>query len=174
MLDVPPARTGARPGSADAADLVAERPAPPARAGPRSSGLDAGLVIAAPVALALAAGISAFAWWRVEPVCAGAYMGGSALLGRFRTLGPIAYAAWLLAALARAVLPARARPGADRRGDRGHRCRRAAGAPLITPVDRPPLWVLMALAVFGGLALAGTERRSGAGVVDVDATSDWP
>ena len=52
--------------------------------------LSAGLVRAGPVALALAAGISAFAWWRIEPVSIGAVMGGAALFGRFRTLAPIA------------------------------------------------------------------------------------
>src|SRR5688500_2615879 len=64
------------------------------------AGFDAGLGIAAPVALALAAGIALFAWWRVEPIAGGAGRyggapGGTALLGQFRTLGPIAYLAWL-------------------------------------------------------------------------------
>ncbi len=124
------------------------------------AGFDAGLTVAAPVALALAAGISAFAWWRVEPISGSVHIGGSPLFGVFRTLGPIAYGCWLIAAAGRAML------------------RPAAGRILIvvailvtvvlpalaplTGVDRPPLWVLMALVAFGLLALAGTGHSSGA------------
>src|SRR5258705_3934677 len=68
------------------------------------AGLDGGLALAAPMALALAAGIAGFAWWRVEPISSGVYIGGSALFGQFRTLGPIAYAAWVLAAVGWAFL----------------------------------------------------------------------
>jgi hypothetical protein len=126
----------------------------------RVPGLHAGLVRAAPVALALAAGISAFAWWRIEPVSLGAVMGGAALFGRFRTLAPIAYSAWILAMLGWTI------------------CRPAVGRvligaalvvtlalPLVAPltyVDRPPLWVVMSLTAFGLLAFAGTSPGVGA------------
>ena len=153
------------PSFADAADLISgglRR-----RLGTASiAGFEAGLALAAPFALAIAAGISAYAWWRVEPVSAGVYQGGTALFGQFRTLGPIAYLAWLLAAGARAVL----RPAAGRFV--------IGGAILITlllpalesvtAVDRPPLWVLMALIVFGLLALAGTSVAVGAGAPSAD------
>jgi hypothetical protein len=124
-------------------------------------GLDRGLVVAAPVALALAAGISAFAWWRVEPVGTGVHVGGSPFFGAFRTLGPIAYAAWLLAALARAVL----RPAASRALIAVAIAVTVVVVPALaaaTPVDRPPLWVLMALAMFGALAFAGMGTAAGA------------
>jgi hypothetical protein len=124
-------------------------------------GFDAGLGIAAPVALALAGGISLFAWWRVEPVTfgggagpAGVYMGGSALFGQFRTLGPIAYLAWLGAAAGWALAPL-----AARRALVAFAVAVTLALPVaspFTPVDRPPLWVLMALAAFGLLALAGS------------------
>lgn len=120
---------------------------------PAMTGFDAGLAVAAPIALALAAGISAFAWWRVEPIGAGTF-GVPAFLGLFRTVGPVAYLAWIAAALARVVLPTR---------PARHALAIALGTTFavpvftaVTPYDRPPLWVLMALAVFGGLALAGT------------------
>ncbi len=124
-------------------------------------GLDRGLVVAAPIALALAAGISAFAWWRVEPVGSGVHVGGSPFLGAFRTLGPIAYAAWLLAALARAVL----RPAASRVLIAAAVVVTVVVVPTlsaVTPIDRPPLWVLMALTVFGALSFAGTGTAAGA------------
>jgi hypothetical protein len=124
------------------------------------TGLEPGLVIAAPVALALAAGIAMFAWVWVEPVSSGAYMGGPALLGQFRTLGPIAYAAWILAVLARATLPT---PTA--RGLVAVAIAVTFTVPVVAPlttVDRPPLWVLAALVMFGVLALAGTSGSAGA------------
>jgi hypothetical protein len=153
---------------------------------PSLAGFDAGLVAAAPIALTLAAGISAFAWWRVEPVSPGvsaapalmgarqalapalmgarqalapALMGARqalapAFLGAFRTIGPIAYLAWLIAAAARVLLPAAASRAA---------IAVATGVTVALPVlgaatgyDRPPLWVLMALTVFGILALSGS------------------
>ncbi|BCJ77562.1 hypothetical protein CS0771_71060 [Catellatospora sp. IY07-71] len=140
LLDLaPPGRT--RPTVGDLADLV--------EGGLRTrlglatvDGLADGLTRAAPVALALTGGLSAFLWGRVEP------------LGP-PTLGPVAYAAWLAAGAVALLAPARLlRPA-------------LAGAlavtavlPLVAPMtvyDRPPLWVLMALAVFGLLALAGTD-----------------
>jgi hypothetical protein len=116
------------------------------------AGLDAGVALAAPVALALAAGISGFAWWRVEPAGAGVHLGET--FGPFRTLGPIAYAAWIAAALGWVLL----RPVA-RRVLIGIAVGVTLALPLVAPlttVDRPPLWVLMALSVFGLLALAGS------------------
>jgi len=157
MLDAAPAGRG--PGLADQLDVVASGLRQ--RLGTaRVPGLHAGLVRAAPVALALAAGISVFAWWRIEPVSLGAVMGGAALFGRFRTLAPIAYAAWILAVLGWAVL----------RPVLGRLLIAAAlavtlGLPLLAPltyVDRPPLWVVMALTAFGVLALAGTSPGVGA------------
>ncbi len=158
LLDV--AEPGRRtPRVAEAADLVA--------AGLRQrlgvaaiAGFDAGLVVAAPVALALAAGISAFAWWRVEPLPPGADPAGSALFGQFRTLGPLAYAAWLIAAAGWATL----RPVLSRRLI-AVAIAVSALLPLadgVAGVDRPPLWVLMALSVFGVIAYTGTSSAAGA------------
>ncbi|MGE5829381.1 MAG: hypothetical protein ACM30G_13645 [Micromonosporaceae bacterium] len=116
------------------------------------AGFDAGLAVAAPLALTLAAGISAFAWWRVEPVTEFVPV-GTPLLGVFRTLGPLAYAAWLLAAAGRVVL----RPAASRTLIAAALAVTVA-LPLLAPltgVDRPPLWMLMALVFFGLLAFAG-------------------
>jgi len=158
MLDATPA--GRLPRLADQVDLVASGLR--RRLGTaRIAGLDAGLARAAPVALALAAGISTFAWWRIEPVSAGAFMGGPPLLGAFRTLGPIAYAAWVLAAIGWAVST---RP-AVRRALIGFAAAVTLALPLVaqlTTVDRPPLWVVMALGAFGLLALLGTAPAIGA------------
>jgi hypothetical protein len=151
LLDSVPAGRRA-PSFADAVDLVGNGLR--RRWGLQGiAGLDAGLALAAPVALALAAGIAGFAWWRVEPATADVYS-GQPFLGTFRTLGPIAYAVWLAAALGWVVL----RPVA-RRALIGLAVAVTLALPVITPlttVDRPPLWVLMALAVFGLLALAGS------------------
>jgi hypothetical protein len=140
------------PRLADAADVVAAGLR--ARLGtPTLAGFDAGLVAAAPIALTLAAGISAFAWWRVEPVGAG-FGSASPFLGVFRTVGPLAYLAWLSAALARTLLPA-----AYSRAAIGIATGTTVALPAVAALagyDRPPLWVLMALAVFGVLAFAGT------------------
>ncbi|MEV4414899.1 hypothetical protein [Catellatospora sp. NPDC049609] len=140
LLDLaPPGRT--RPTAADAADLV--------EGGLRTrlgvatvDGLADGLHRAGPVALALTGGLSAFLWWRVEP------------LGP-PTLGPVAYAAWLAAGVVALLAPARfTRPGLA--GALAVTAAVPALAPL-TAYDRPPLWVLMALSVFGLVALAGTD-----------------
>jgi hypothetical protein len=158
LLDLAPP-TRRTPSLADAIDLLASGMRRRLRTG-SIDGLEAGLALAAPFALAIAAGISAYAWWRVEPVADSVYIGGPALLGEFRTLGPLAYAAWLLAAVARSIL----KPAAGRVVIGG-----AIAITLLVPVlaplttvDRPPLWVLMALSVFGGLALAGTSVAVGA------------
>jgi hypothetical protein len=152
LLDV--AEPGRRvPRLGDSVDLIASGLR--RRLGTASiAGFDAGLGIAAPVALALAAGIALFAWWRVEPLTGDAHIGGSALLGQFRTLGPIAYLAWLGAAAGWAVAPL-----AARRALVVFAVAVTLAVPVVspfTPVDRPPLWVLMALSAFGLLALAGS------------------
>lgn len=140
LLDLaPPGRH--RPTVAEAADLVAGGLR--CRLGlATTDGLDEGLTRAAPVALALLGGISAFLWWRVEP------------LGP-PTLGPVAYAAWLLACAVALLWPARsARPAL------GTALAVTAALPAVAPLTayaRPPLWVLMALAVFGLIALAGAD-----------------
>jgi hypothetical protein len=153
MLDAAP--PGRRPTLADQLDVVAAGLR--RRLGTvRIAGLDAGLLRAAPVALALAAGISAFLCWRVEPAVAG----GTRLFGVFRTLGPIAYACWVLATIGWATL----RPAI------GRVLISVAVAvtlalPLVAPlttVDRPPLWVVMAMSAFGLLALLGTAPAVGA------------
>jgi hypothetical protein len=143
------------PRISDAADLVASGLRYRLGMG-TVAGLDGGLATAAPIALCVAAGISAFAWWRVEPVTPGVHIGGSALFGLFRTLGPVAYLAWLVAAAGWAVLrtgPARLLVG--------FAIAVTLTLPFVAPltgVDRPPLWVLMALSAFGVLALGGYPR----------------
>lgn len=140
LLDLaPPGRT--RPTAGDVADLV--------EGGLRTrlgletvDGLADGLTRAAPVALALTGGLSAFLWARVEP------------LGP-PTLGPVAYAAWLAACAVALLAPARlTRPALA--GALAVTAVLPAIAPL-TGYARPPLWVVTALAVFGLVALAGTD-----------------
>jgi hypothetical protein len=150
LLDLaPPGRRWPRPG--DAADLVAAGLRCRWRTG-SVVGLDGGLGLAAPVALALAAGIALFAWWRVEPVGSNVDT-GSALFGTFRTLGPVAFAAWLVAAMGWATVSRAA-------------VRVLIGVALVVTVclplaaavsgvDRPPLWVVSALTAFGLLSLSG-------------------
>jgi len=153
LLELAPAgRRTPRPG--EAADLVLSGIRQ--RLGVGSiAGLDAGFVVAAPVALTLAAGISLYAWWRVEP--APSPLGGLPLFGEFRTLGPIAYACWLVAAAGRAVLSPRwSRPLV------AIAIAATVSLPLLAPptgIDRPPLWVLMALVGFGLIAHIGTGPR---------------
>jgi hypothetical protein len=157
MLDATPA--GRLPSLADQIDVVASGLRQ--RLGTaRIPGLHAGLVAAAPVAVALAAGISAFAWSRVEPLASGEYLRGAALFGVFRTLAPVAYACWLVVLAGWAVL----RPTAVR-------LLIAASVlitlvlPAVSPlttVERPPVWILMALTAFGLIALAGTAPAHGA------------
>ncbi|WP_155371126.1 hypothetical protein [Catellatospora vulcania] len=171
LLDLaPPGRR--RPTPAEAADLI--EGGLRCRLGvARVDGLDDGLAHAAPVALALLGGAGAFLWWRVEP------------LGP-PTLGPVAYAAWLLACAVALLGPTR-------------RLRPALAAALavtlalpavapLTTYARPPLWVLMTLTVFGLIALTGTapahrdlERRTtpALGAVAVACGADlvsraWP
>jgi len=134
-----PGRT--RPSLGEAADLVA--------GGLRqrlglatAADLAAGRALAGPVALALAAGLSGFLWLTVEPLPERA---------RYLTLGPVAYAAWVLALAGWAVLPAR-----YARWPIGVALTATA---LVVPVavvvgaDRPPLWVVLALLAFGALTV---------------------
>lgn len=165
MLDAAP--PGRLPSLADQLDVVADglrRRLGTARIIGLDSGLahglDAGLRLAAPVALALAAGISTFVWWRVEPVTPGAWVAGAPLFGVFRSLGPVAYACWIVAAVGWAAL----RPSAGRL-----LIAMALTVTLVVPivaplttVERPPLWVVMALGAFGLLALLGTAPAVGA------------
>ncbi|WP_162907190.1 hypothetical protein [Allorhizocola rhizosphaerae] len=101
--------------------------------------LHLGVPLAAPWALALAAGLSAFAWWRIEPV--------------IPTTGPLAYAAWL-SALAGWVL---LRPGAARAliGVAIAATLATALLAVFVPPERPPVWVIMSLTGLGCIALAG-------------------
>ena len=107
----------------------------------------AGLGRAAPFALALAGGISAYLWWRVEPTV---HTGG--FLGSWRTGAPVAYAGWLLAVVLAVVRPVWGRVALA--------C--AIGLTLAVPalslattVERPPLWVLSVLLGLGIVALLG-------------------
>jgi hypothetical protein len=157
LLDVaPPGRRW--PDLGDAIDVVGAGLR--RRFGPASlAGLDGGLALAAPMALALAAGIAGFAWWRVEPMTVGVHIGGSPLFGQFRTLGPIGYAGWVLAAVGWAVL----RPPWSRLLVAAAVLLTLA-LPVVAPlttVDRPPLWVILALTVFGLITLAGSGPSSG-------------
>ena len=163
LLDVAP--PGRLPRLADQLDVVADGLR--RRLGTaRIAGLDAGLRLAAPVALALAAGISALVWWRVEPVTPAAWVAGTPLFGVFRSLGPVAYACWLVAALGWAVL----RPSVGR-----VLIAVALAVTLVVPtvaplttVERPPLWVVMALSAFGLLSLLGTAPAVGAVAPGID------
>jgi len=141
LLDT--ARPGQRLPAADAADVV--------RAGLRERLAAAGPLVAAgarttaPFSLALAAGISAYLWWRVEP--------STVQIGwPYQTLGPLAYAGWIVAMLARTVLPA----FAARAATIGSLVLTVA-TPVISAmsgVDRPPLWTILLLTGLGSLVLA--------------------
>ncbi|MFC7483619.1 hypothetical protein ACFQX7_31390 [Luedemannella flava] len=115
---------------------------------PIVDGLAAGLRLAAPVALALAAGLSACLWAWLEVVTG------------LHTTGPVAYAAWLAAAVAYAL----GRAGAARTlvvVAATTALALPAAAPL-TDLDRPPLWVTMVLAAFGVIAAAGLRAPASA------------
>jgi hypothetical protein len=147
-----------RPALADAADLV--RGGLRARFGQhRVPGLDAGLVVAGPLALGLAAGLSAFLWLVCEPVPHPLDYWQAwqhPTFGPFFTLGPVCFAGWLLAAAGRVALP--------------HRGARALTwlalavtlallpAAALTGYARPALWSTGALTLLGVVALAGTGR----------------
>jgi hypothetical protein len=122
----------------------------------RDAGFDAGLALAAPLALALATGIAAFVWWRIEPTAPVAGPFATAPFGPYRTVGPIAYAVWVLVGVAAMVAPARL----VRAGIAGALIVTAAlpAVSALTRFDRPPLWILTALLAFGVLALAGQGR----------------
>lgn len=146
LLDT--ARPGQRrPTVADAADLVLGGLRQ--RLGATvAADLQAGIGLAAPFALALAAGLCGFLWLTVERL-----PDGFSTTGPFLTVGPAAYAVWVVAALLRAVLPAAA--------SRVPVAAAVAVTALLIPVAaltgyrRPPLWVILALLGFGAIALAG-------------------
>jgi hypothetical protein len=143
---VPPGRTSPTP--ADAADVVAAGLRQ--RLGPVAADLAAGGTLAGPVALALAAGLSGFLWITVE--------------ARPLTLGPVAYAAWLLALTGRVLLPYR-----YRRWPVGLALAVTAlviPAAVLTGTGRPPLWVVLALFGFGALALAAPSGGPGSAPAD--------
>ena len=146
LLDT--ARPGQRrPTVADATDLVLgglrQR-----LGGTVAADLEAGIALAAPFALALAAGLCGFLWLTVERL-----PDGLDSAGPFLTVGPAAYAVWLVAALLRAVLPAAA--------SRVPVATAMTVTVLLVPAaaatgyERPPLWVVFALLGFGAIALAG-------------------
>ena len=146
LLDT--ARPGQRrPSVADAADLVLgglrQR-----LGGTVAADLEAGITLAAPFALALAAGLCGFLWLTVERL-----PDGYSSTGPFLTVGPAAYAVWLAAALLRAVLPATASrvPVVAAMTTTALLIPAAA----VTGYQRPPLWVIFALLGFGTIALAG-------------------
>jgi len=97
-----------------------------------------------------------YAWWRAEPV------GTPTFLGLYRTSGPVAYAAWVLAAVGWVAL-------------RRTTARTLIGAAIVITLlttlsttlgpERPPLWIVMSLTAFGFLAFLGT-RRTGPATVD--------
>lgn len=93
--------------------------------------------LAAPWAIALIAGVAGFVWWRVEPLIS--------------TTGPIAYAAWLLAAAGAVLLPS-----AARRPLIGLALAATVAAIVtapITGIQRPPIWIIMSLLGLGCIAL---------------------
>ena len=128
------ARPGQRvPSLADAADIFGH-----AMRRRFSPDLEEAAGLAAPWALALIAGLAGFVWWRVEPL--------------INTTGPIAYAAWLLAAVGAVVLPS-----AARRPLIGLALTATLAAILAAPimgVQRPPIWIIMSLTGLGCIALA--------------------
>ncbi|HEX6498202.1 MAG TPA: hypothetical protein VF054_04125 [Micromonosporaceae bacterium] len=139
LLDT--ARPGQRrPGGADVADLLAGA----ARAWLRTAHCDDladGVAIAAPIALALAAGLSAALWLIVEP-------SGPA------TTAPIGYAGWLLAAVVWTALgPA---PGRVAAAGALAATGLAVPAAAVTSAYRPPLWTVLTLTALGTLALGAT------------------
>lgn len=132
-----------RPTAADVTDLLAG--AARARLSTlRTDGLADGAAIAAPIALALAAGLSVALWAIVEPSAPA-------------TTAPLAYAAWLLAAGGWTVLgPARGRFAVL--GALVATCL-AVPAAALTSSHRPPLWTLLTLVALGVLGLGGAGVR---------------
>ncbi|MGH3713945.1 MAG: hypothetical protein ACRDT4_10870 [Micromonosporaceae bacterium] len=150
-----------RPSLADATDLIA--------AGVRQRlavdavpSLHRGLLLAAPLALGLAAGLSLFFWLGTElapfrPLA-------EQRVGPFMTLAPVAYVAWLLAVLAPLAVP---RFG--RRPWIGLALVATLAVPLVallSPYGAPPGYVTALLAGLGLVALAGdvAPARQGAAV----------
>jgi hypothetical protein len=104
-----------------------------------SAELEDAATLAAPWALALAAGIAGYVWWQVEPL--------------IPTSGPIGYAAWILAAAAAVTLPDRARRPLIALALVATLATTAI-AP-IAGVHRPPIWTIMSLLGLGCIAFAG-------------------
>jgi len=123
------------------------------------SGLAAGMTLAAPLALALAAGLSAFllVWFDLalgtpaEPRPSQLQI---PLMPPAATLGAVVYAGWLLAALA--WLPAS--PVTARTAAALATATTVGVLPVaaLTPLHRPPLWTTLTLTALGVLTLAGT------------------
>jgi len=140
-----PGRAGPR--AADLADLVGSGVRQ--RLALIAPGCAAGLRRAAPFALALAGGISAYLWWRVEPT--------GPFLGSWRTAAPVAYAGWLSAVGLTAVRPALGRVAiASAVG----LTLAVPGVSVLTTVERPPLWVLSVLVGLGLVALMGRQSTT--------------
>ncbi|HZM80815.1 MAG TPA: hypothetical protein VFC19_34265 [Candidatus Limnocylindrales bacterium] len=149
------ARPGQRvPSPADVADILGH-----ALRRRFSPDLQEAAGLAAPWALALIAGVAGFVWWRVEPM--------------ITTTGPIAYAAWLLAAAGAVLLPS-----AARRPLIGLALAATLAAALTAPimgVQRPPIWVIMSLLGLGCIALTrraafDTESRLNIAAASVAVT----
>jgi len=152
----PPGR--AWPAPAEAADLIVHGLRRRMRED-ATPGLAAGLRLAGPFALALAAGLAVFLWLYAER-------------GSGRTIAPLAYATWLVAAAGTAVLPWRLA-----RHDLVAAAVVATAllppAAALTGLPRAPLWVVASLALCGLVALAGQvadqpvapRRRALAGAV---------
>jgi uncharacterized membrane protein YjjB (DUF3815 family) len=131
------ARPGQRlPGLAESADLLGH--AIRRRCGfAATADFHTAVTMAAPWALAVAAGIAGFVWWQVEPA--------------IPTTGPLIYAAWLVAAL----FPARQLIGIA--------ILTTLCAPLLAvavPAQRPPVWIIMSLTGLGCIAFAGLRHTT--------------
>jgi hypothetical protein len=137
-----------RPTLADAIDLVASGLRQRFRV---PEDFAAGRDLAAPVALALAGGLSMFLWLAVEPL----HGPGT---GRDATWGPVAYAAWLLGVAGWVALPRRY--GRWPVGSAMAVTVAVLPATALTGANRPPLWVVFALVGFGALTLATPPPRS--------------
>jgi Sigma-70, region 4 len=122
------------------------------------SGLAGGISLAAPIALALAAGLSAFllAWFELRlswPAAPRLTDMVDAVVQTPVTLGTVVYAGWILAALAwpsAAPVTARTAVALATATTVG-----VLPVAALTPLHRPPLWTTLALTALGLIALAG-------------------
>jgi hypothetical protein len=118
-------------------------------------GLAGGVGLAGAAALAVVAGLSVFLWVNCELATMSGAVGRG--FGPFRTLGPVCYGLWLVAALGRCVAPAWVGRLLNVLALAG-----TAVLPVVSPASgypRPPGYVLLGLLVFGAVALAGYPRR---------------